>query len=148
VSELNTTAARVLAVAARDAARRLRDECKRLIEESDGGSSENRRLENCRDQSDYLIGECNDAIGAWTTAADVQPPPEPKCRYDSSVNRSECEGCRLEDASEVRGVGLEPPAAAEKPPSAEEEFDAVVASLAKSLSGRLGVPVVAAKFEF
>lgn len=69
VSEIDFTAARVLAVAARDAAVRLKEELWRIgICESSGVAA------GVADAAVDLEERANAAIGLWTRAADVQPP--------------------------------------------------------------------------
>lgn len=137
------TAARILAVAARDAVSRLRDELQRLRPAAEG--DDKKIAAAIIDYADYLIPECNAAIGAWTRAGDLQPQPkydpfadllgdpdddvpkcplsaDPKCPTDQCP--PQCEryaGC---------GVKVDPDAAE----------DAAI-ELAKAISKATGIPV-------
>lgn len=115
-STVDFTAARVLAVAARDAASRLRDELLRLrgpaaIRESE----ENQRLSSVAEQCGYLIRECNDAIGAWTTTGDLTP--QPKYADATICGDAECKlpQCREYADAVCGGKGRADAAAAETP---------------------------------
>lgn len=70
MSEIDFTAARVLAVAARDAAVRLREELWRLgVCEDDGDAA------GAADGANDVVDYANRLIGKWTRAADLLPQP-------------------------------------------------------------------------
>ena len=172
MSEIDFTAARVLAVAARDAAVRLRDECLRVSENGGSSGEHARRLAVLQDYCDYLIGDCNDAVGAWTRAADLLPPqPAAKCPESGVECGRACppEWCdRVEmqksqpelkcpyDASLPQsectasaahaGRGAEPPGADAAAAQRKAALDAAVAKLQQAVRSRRGVPVVIAEF--
>lgn len=86
------TAARILAVAARDAVVRLRDELQR---QRPAAEDDDKKITAAIiDYSDYLIAECNGAIGAWTTTGDLTPP-QPK--YDPFADLLGETKCPLSD---------------------------------------------------
>lgn len=130
------TAARVLAVAARDAAVRLRDELQRLRPAAEG--DDKKIAAAIIDYSDYLIPECNAAIGAWTRAGDLTPQPkfaeiEPaktdEC-FDPQCPFPQCEEKRRGCSDAGCGVKVDPDAAE----------DAAI-ELAKAISKATGIPV-------
>lgn len=134
------TAARVLAVAARDAAVRLRDELQRQRESA--ADDDRKVIAAISDYADYLIAECNAAIGQWTRSRDLLPPPScDDAAFDCDEVACELPECVAGKRQRTGGCGERECSAA-----AAESSDDAIFELAKRLAERTGGRVRVLKF--